>query len=783
MRRSFLTLVLVWCVGIIAATAHPVPDQSTTSLTRNASANENPIDNSASNPVADESAPGLKALPPAPAAPNANRRVALVVGNANYLHAPLKNPRNDASAMAELLRRAGFEVEMYLDTNLKELQAAVDAFGHNIRNPDVKFALFYYAGHGGQQNWRNYIIPVSAHIRTAADIPVQTVDLSHILRYMSRATGRSHLLILDACRDNPFGDTYKPKPGLSQFDAPGGSLLAYATAPGQFALDGNGDNGLYTGYLLKEFAKPDQRIEDAFKRVRLNVRMETAGRQIPWESTSLEDDVFMFPVAKKSMSESDKDTLLEREIFAWLRVKNSADPKVLANFIREFPSGSISELAQSKLNRLLAVSEAVERRRQQQAEQAVARVAAQRAATQEREAQIQAEAARARQEAAERFERERQRKVELALAAQAARTARMEEELARKADAARLLQERALAAKAQVEQDAALRKAAKEEAQRFEAERKEQARVASATERAAAVARAEAAKTALRERETQLAVAERQAALERKRMLQQQPELRAAQAALQLEQVQRAKEEAAAQEQKRLAEQALREQDHLALLARQQYVRLVDERKQAQSAVTATEIADVTIMPTPYFRGFSEHRRRYAVGDVAIFNVIDVFTKAAKTLSMRVTQADDGSERVVYNDGEFVSDLMGNITTNQRGSSSTPRQFYPAELFVGKKWQTRFKQDRPNGTTYTFDYKLKVVAKETVTVPAGTFEAFRIEATGFNIELGASLERTIWVAPGINADIAHEIRVRLRNGQWDQNDRQELASYAQVHKD
>ena len=126
---------------------------------------------------------------------------------------------------------------------------------------------------------------------------------------------------------------------------------------------------------------------------------------------------------------------------------------------------------------------------------------------------------------------------------------------------------------------------------------------------------------------------------------------------------------------------------------------------------------------------------------------------------------------------------MGNVTTNDRGAFSTPRQFYPADLFVGKKWSTRFKQTRPNGVTYTFQYDLKVVGKEKVTVPAGTFEAYRIEARGFNIELGARLERNIWVAPGINADIVHEIKVRLRNGNWDQNDRQELVSYTQASHD
>ncbi len=186
-----------------------------------------------------------------------------------------------------------------------------------------------------------------------------------------------------------------------------------------------------------------------------------------------------------------------------------------------------------------------------------------------------------------------------------------------------------------------------------------------------------------------------------------------------------------------------------------------------------------TLEPTPFFKGYNEHLRKYTVGDEFNIRVIDQFTKASKPLLMKVTQVDANADLVTYNEGEFVSDLMGNIATNQRGAMSTPRQFYPAELFVGKKWQTRFKQARYSGITYTFTYALKVVAKERVTVPAGTFDCYKIEARGFNVELGASVDRDIWVATGVNADIAHEIRVRLRNGTWEQNDRQELVSYVQ----
>jgi hypothetical protein len=141
---------------------------------------------------------------------------------------------------------------------------------------------------------------------------------------------------------------------------------------------------------------------------------------------------------------------------------------------------------------------------------------------------------------------------------------------------------------------------------------------------------------------------------------------------------------------------------------------------------------------------------------------------------MQVTSVDYAADRVEFNGGNFVSDTMGNTSANLLGSFSTPRQFYPAELYVGKKWRSRFKQSRPNGIVYTFEYKLKVIARERISVPAGTFDAFKIEARGFNVNLGASIERNIWVVPGISADIAHETVIRLRDSRIEQFERQEL---------
>src|SRR5450830_618409 len=704
-------------------------------------------------------------------------RVALVVGNSAYQYAPLDNPKNDAVGMAALLTKAGFKVDRQLDTDMGALQEAVARFGQAIRDPHVKFGLFYYAGHGLQQDWHNYLVPVNAQIRSAADVPKQTVDVSELLRYMKEEQGRSFLIILDACRDDPFAGTYKPSArGLSQFDAPVGSLLAYATAPGNVAQDGAGSNGLYTSNLLREFSVEGVRVEDAFKRVRLNVRMASRGQQVPWESTSLEEDLYLFPHPARLLTEAEKDQLLEKEMKAWQGVKNSDDPEVLAGFIREFPSGSASELAGSRMNRLLAAMVKREQQKFVTAAQSAAQ-AAQELAESERLARQRAAQAEARRVAAEAAERERV----LQAQAQAAREEKRRAELAKEAAerAARVAEEEAERKARMAEAEAALRQsrlAEEESARRARLAEEDAAQRARLAEAKAELLAKEAMQTQQQaEREAKrveaLAVAaaqEEQARQQRAQVLAVQQEL----ARLATLRTQREAEERAMQEQAQQAVQqfALQAEQSLREAQATEAQKLALQTKEAGTA-TQAELA-----PTPYFKGYAEHQRSYQVGDVYTLRVIDRVNRTTNPLVMKVTRVDLDNERVEYNDGEYVSDLMGNTTTNLRGRFSTPRQFYPAELMVGKKWTTRFVQSRPNNVKYTFEYKLKVVGKETITVPAGTFETFKIEARGFNNNLGAYLERDIWVTPGVNADIAHEIRVRLRGGWVEQNDRQELVS-------
>lgn len=722
-------------------------------------------------------------------------RVALVIGNSSYPKVPLLNPRNDAQGMTTLLRQAGFVVDQQLDTTKDQLSTAVSRFGATIKDPKVKFALFYYAGHGLQQDWRNYLVPVSAEIKSAADVRNTTVDVSDLLAYMDQAKGRSFLVILDACRDDPFSGAYRPPAkGLSQFDAPVGSLLAYSTAPGSVAQDGEGENGLYTSHLLREFAVRGTRLEDAFKRVRLNVRLASQGQQIPWESTSLEDDVYLFPSERAKLSDAEQDQLLEQEIKSWLRVRSTTDYRQLANFIREYPSGSASELAQARLNRLMTA----EARRNAQGSIQIASLPGPLV----RDSQARPEPESGPQAAAQA---EAQR-------AEAARleTARLaEQQQALRLDAARVEAQRVAAA----QQEAARLEAERMALQRAETARLEQQQLAQSRARAAELeAQRVAAERALREAELARADAERLAAsrLQAQRLEQAQREaarqeeqalsLRRAQAArLEEQQQQQARARAAELEAQRVAalravqeaeaERSRQQQQEEA--APQEAARLAAERDQAAATVIAavtpstatTEPAPdfgASIAATPYFKGYQEHQRVYRPGDVFNYQVLDVFTRASKPLSLQVTAVDVDGDRVEYNNGEYLSDTMGNIIGNPRGGFNTPRQFYPAELYVGKKWRTVFKQSRLNGIVYTYRYDMKVVGRETIAVPAGTFDTFKIEARGFNMQLNARLERNIWVAPGVSGDIAHEILVRLRNGVIEQNDRQELVSYRQA---
>jgi uncharacterized caspase-like protein len=259
------------------------------------------------------------------AALNALPRSALVLGNAAYRGVePLANPVNDAKAIAARLGDMRFQVAARTDASRGEMESAIREYVDSLAK-SRGVGLFYFAGHGFQMAWRNYLVPVDAAVSKGEDVAKNTVDLTLVLEGLRRAGNPMNVVILDACRDNPFGADARSGKGLSQVDAPVGTLLAYATSPGNTASDGDGANGLYTENLLREMRAPDAKIEDIFKRVRLNVRRASSGRQIPWESTSLEEDFYFIPpatLAKPTQSEADRKYAEERE--AWLRAEAKA---------------------------------------------------------------------------------------------------------------------------------------------------------------------------------------------------------------------------------------------------------------------------------------------------------------------------------------------------------------------------------------------------------------------------------------------------------------------------
>jgi len=223
--------------------------------------------------------------------PNAEKRVALVIGNSAYTTTPLKNPVNDARDMAQSLAALGFEVIHRENLNQNDMKRSIRAFGEKIRGGGI--GLFYYAGHGVQVSGINYLIPVDAKIEGEEEVEYECVDAGFVLAQMENARNRMNIMILDACRNNPFARNFRSASrGLAQMDAPSGTLIAYSTAPGSVASDGNARNGIYTQELLKFIRTSNLSIEEVFKRVRISVRNLTQSKQTPWESSSLTGDFY-----------------------------------------------------------------------------------------------------------------------------------------------------------------------------------------------------------------------------------------------------------------------------------------------------------------------------------------------------------------------------------------------------------------------------------------------------------------------------------------------------------
>lgn len=213
-------------------------------------------------------------------------RVALVVGNAAYADKPLRNPVNDAELMQRTLQGLGFEVSLVRNADRRAFLAGLRDFEAKARNADV--ALFYFVGHGTQVGGNNYLLPLQAQIRSESDVPDEAVDASSVLRRIEDAKARIGLVILDACRDNPYiGSSRSSSRGLGRMSVPTGSIVAYATAPGSTADDGSGSNGLYTEQLARHLATAGLDLREVFDRTATEVERITGGKQKPREDVGL----------------------------------------------------------------------------------------------------------------------------------------------------------------------------------------------------------------------------------------------------------------------------------------------------------------------------------------------------------------------------------------------------------------------------------------------------------------------------------------------------------------
>ncbi len=289
------------------------------------------------------------------------QRTALIIGNADYINSPLNNPVNDATGMAGVLKKLGFDVILLKNANLPKIEDALTEFNRELRRGGL--GLFYFAGHGIQFEGENYLLPVDFDADRPQDLRYKAMPVGRVLGAMEDAANGVNIMLLDACRNNPYASSYRSATrGLAVVQSVQGSLIAYATEPGGVAIDGDGQNGIYTKHLMEQIQKPGVPLEQMLKQVRIGVQEETGGKQTPWESSSLTSDIFLMPAAPSSGGSSHSsgpsndnynsapDSAIEAQ--AWAMVKDSNDPGNLRAFLNSYPNGKFAALAELKLKML-----------------------------------------------------------------------------------------------------------------------------------------------------------------------------------------------------------------------------------------------------------------------------------------------------------------------------------------------------------------------------------------------------------------------------------------------
>lgn len=284
-------------------------------------------------------------------------RIALVIGNSQYQHTgPLKNPMNDANLMEKSLTKAGFEVTKILDADLRTMRRAILEFGRALRNKN-EAGLFYYAGHGVQVRGENFLLPVSAKITDEDEIELEAININSFLRVMNASASAVNIVVLDACRDNPFARSFRSASrGLAPVDAPKGTYIAYSTAPGDAALDGDGINSPYTKSLANAISTRGIAIEQVFKKARVDVLNQTNNKQVPWETSSITGDFYFHQKvnveAKVATTKQLVNSAVNEAERVYNQIKDTTSAAVLRQFANEFSETIYSRLALARVEEL-----------------------------------------------------------------------------------------------------------------------------------------------------------------------------------------------------------------------------------------------------------------------------------------------------------------------------------------------------------------------------------------------------------------------------------------------
>jgi uncharacterized caspase-like protein len=293
----------------------------------------------------------------------ADKRVAFVVGNGAYKNvAPLPNPAVDAKSMAKLLRNVGFDVVEGANLTRDKMTEKLLDFGKKAEGADV--ALFFYAGHGIAVNGTNYLLPVDADLKSEMDVKLGAAINVDLTLEQTMGDAKVKLVFLDACRDNPFAAKIRSAKatrsvavatGLAEMKSGEGTLIAFATGPGQTALDGEaGTNSPFTRALLANIATPGVEIQQAMTKVRAQVNDETSKNQLPWGHTNLIGTVYLNPASAPAADASNPPVAAagpasEVELEFWRSIKDSNKPEELNAYLTNYPNGTFKSIALARI--------------------------------------------------------------------------------------------------------------------------------------------------------------------------------------------------------------------------------------------------------------------------------------------------------------------------------------------------------------------------------------------------------------------------------------------------